>query len=334
MRIDECYEDCMNIDPEKKMIARTIYAVEQRDIRLTLGNLAHALAALERLPGRKTLLFVSEGFLLLPREKAVPYERAIELARRANVVVEWIDPSGVTAGPVAPTAEAATKLLKPVPDPRDQPAFSRDAELAGTRFVATSTGGREFFSNDPTDGARRALDESSVYYLIGYVPVGGPPGERKVRVQVKREGCTVRARSRYFVRAPEAAAVGGAALRQAVDAFADASELPFRLAVEPADSAISMNDIAGSRLLVAIDPAGGPPRERTLEMLVEARPLGVGEPVRESVRLSVPAASRPLGVARPLALGPGVWQVRVALQDVATGALGSARQTVEVPADR
>ncbi|HXY42230.1 MAG TPA: VWA domain-containing protein, partial [Vicinamibacteria bacterium] len=80
MRIAEGY------DEGDRVRAGMIYAVEQRDIGMTLGSLGQALQALARLPGRKTVLFVSEGFILMPKRRSEQYEGVIELARRANVV--------------------------------------------------------------------------------------------------------------------------------------------------------------------------------------------------------------------------------------------------------
>lgn len=48
--------------------------------------------------------------------------------------------------------------------------------------------------------------------------------------------------------------------------------------------------------------------------------------------LTVPAATVPQGVLRPLRLAPGVWQARVVVTDTSTGAIGSVLHTFEVRA--
>ena len=64
-----------------------------------------ALESLVRLRGQKSLVLLSEGFLLLPRMPG--YEEAIDLARRANVAIHFVDVRGTQTGvrPTAPVPE-------------------------------------------------------------------------------------------------------------------------------------------------------------------------------------------------------------------------------------
>jgi len=304
-------------EPMSAMFARPVYETARRRIEQTLTALDRALAALAGMRGRKTVIFYSEGFIEAPHMPF--YERVIERARRANVAIEWIDPLGLETG--MPTAESRT--ASPASASSNTPGAERDRELAGSRFVAISTGGRESFSNDAVDLARRALAESSCYYLLGYEPTDGPPGERKVRVRVRRTGLSVRSRNRYFAAAPEALATGAAAVREALASLADATGVPLRVSA----------DVSGdSKVTLRLDlaPPAGEPAERTLELVIEGRRIEGGEPVLDIARLILPASRQPLSVTRPLALAPGTWQLRVVVQDAGSGALGSVRQTLEV----
>ena len=81
-----------------------VVAQVRRRTGITLGGLQQALESLVRLRGQKSLVLVSEGFLLLP--KMPGYEEAIDLARRANVAIHFVDPSGRAAPRPGPADRA------------------------------------------------------------------------------------------------------------------------------------------------------------------------------------------------------------------------------------
>ena len=67
------------------------------------------------------------------------------------------------------------------------------------------------------------------------------------------------------------------------------------------------------------------------DLLIEARPLGRGEPLRDSSELSLPAGGGPAVATRELRLRPGAWQARVVVRDPGSERLGSLLHTFEVP---
>jgi VWFA-related protein len=307
--------------PNNGFRAEETYAVAQRRIRRTLDGLGQALDSLSGFRGRKSLLLFSEGFIRAP---AVPlYERVIELARRANATVEWIDPRGLESG--RPNAE-----VRELPKAQESQALVRDRELAGARFIALSTGGREFFTNDPTAALMRVLEESSAYYLLGYPPVEGGKGERKVKVHVRREGLEVHARSRYFVGPPQAKAAPVPPQVKALRAVADATDVPLRVSTALGET--GTGGAVATKTTVQIDPVAGVSRERRLSLLIEARRLEGGEPVHDGADVALPATSEPSLIVRELHLRPGRWQARVVVRDEATGSLGSVLHSFEVTA--
>ena len=77
------------------------------------------------------------------------------------------------------------------------------------------------------------LEESKAYYLIGFRPEEGRPGERKVRVRVRREGLQVRARNRYYWGDPLPLDTDDSAAVVALRAMSDRTDVPFRVAVAP-----------------------------------------------------------------------------------------------------
>lgn len=166
-----------------------IYRMVQERQHLTLSALERALASLERFRGRKAILLLSEGFVRIPGLSG--YDEAVAVARRANAAVYFIDPRGLETGLPGPGSSGTGIGLSP--------AIRQDMEGAAASYLAAATGGRTSFSNDVAAPAREALEELSAYYLVGYQPPEGKPGERKLKVRVKRPGLEARYRTRYFV---------------------------------------------------------------------------------------------------------------------------------------
>ena len=103
-----------------------------------------------------------------------------------------------------------------------------DTEAGGSSYVAEATGGRVSMSNDLTTPLREAAVEASAYYLLGFQPSSGEPGERKMKVRVHRDGVQVRAPERYIVGDPAAPAKPVAPVIQAVGRVSDATDLTLR----------------------------------------------------------------------------------------------------------
>jgi hypothetical protein len=203
-----------------------------------------------------------------------------------------------------------------------------DAEAGGSSHIAIATGGRVFFENDATEAVAHVLEESKAYYLVGFRPEEGRPGERRVSVRVRREGLQVRARNRYYWGDPLPRDTDDSAAVVALRAMSDRTEVSFEVAAGP--GATTGTGPASVRLQLRLDPVVD--RERHLKLLIEARPLAKGELVHDGADLTVPPSESPQTVGRELRLLPGVWQARIVLTDQGTGAVGSVLHTFEVPA--
>jgi hypothetical protein len=98
----------------------------------------------------------------------------------------------------------------------------------------------------------------------------------------------------------------------------------------PIRVATATGEVTGAVELRVSLEAVQPARERTLKLLVEARPLAGGELVHDVANLTVPPAVGTQDVLRELRHAPGVWQARVVVTDTSTGAIGSTLHTFEV----
>ena len=77
------------------------------------------------------------------------------------------------------------------------------------------------------------LEESKAYYLIGFQPAEGRPGEREVGVRVRKEGLRVRARNRYYWGEPLPRDTDDSAAVAALRAMSDRTDVPFECRPRP-----------------------------------------------------------------------------------------------------
>jgi hypothetical protein len=195
-------------------------------------------------------------------------------------------------------------------------------DAAGAAYVAFATGGRAANTNDQTLLFREAAEQAATYYLLGFDPPDGKPGERKIEVR-SRKGLSLRSPDRYFVASAAPPADAAAALRGAMASVFDADGVPFTVATGWREG------VSSTTFTVALARAAEDP-ERRLDLRIEARPLGPGEPVRDASELTVPRGSGSARLTRDLPLPPGLWQARVAVRDRDSGRVGSVLHTFEV----
>jgi VWFA-related protein len=304
--------------PEPTARPEETYLVAQRRLRVTLGGLSDVVQRLAPMKGRKVVLLYSEGFIHPPYLRE--FDAVVDLARRHNVVVDFVNPQALTQGEILGDSPGS---------PFERSSLGKlETGAGGSAFVAEVTGGRSHLTNDLTEPVRTELEESSAYYLLGYELPPGQRAERRVRVRVRRKGLEVRARSRYYVGVSDpAAAADLPPAQRALRALDDSATLPLRL--RTLVSAPGPGARPGTTAVFEIPPSEDY-RDRSLRLFVEARPLAGGAQFHDAADVTIPPA---LGIARftrDWALLPGVWQARVVVEDLDTGSVGSLTHTFEV----
>ncbi|MEO5820055.1 MAG: VWA domain-containing protein [Vicinamibacteraceae bacterium] len=346
----------------------------------TLGALEYVLRGIEAMPGRKSVVFVSEGFDLGLREHKAgriwsTFTRVMDRANRAGVVVYSVDARGlqtanltaednpqvrrnpyVTGLPTRPNAignpgEADAEFRKEV----TKGQADRTRELMDTQeslvYMAEQTGGFAVVNtNDLASGLGRIVDDTRGYYLIGFetlIPKDQAWDPNDVRVRVKRPGLKVRARRGLFGPAdtslPRDPVTADPLVAAALSPFS-AGAIDVRLTTLFAHDAKAGSYV---RALFFIDPAGltfvdGPDGRRDADLTLLL--LGIGDNGRAvgQARVQVPLRLHPaayrllhqrglLYSARLPMKTAGGYQVRAAVQDMRSKAVGSSAQFVEVP---
>jgi VWFA-related protein len=344
----------------------------QVDLALgTMGALQSALRGLRGVPGRKSLVFLSEGFVQRDRtgDRSAIYEqmRAVtDLANRSSVVIYAINPAGLeTRRPAADAPNGSPDSSLP---PNSTLAVSGLAaeELRGGPLTFTDeTGGLLLEDTNDISGAlRRVLEDQSGYYLIGYKPDEAyfepdkaGPKYHKIEVKVKRPGLRVRSRKGFFAVASAGAESPSSAGHEGL---ADVIDSPVsawmggvaRSSFAARDLEVRLTSLFGSdarsgsyvRSLLYIDLEGvtfqeQPDGTSQAKLEVGVMTFGIdGFAVERRARsVTIPEffeGTRREGVTFTLDVPvkkPGPYQVRAAVRDLASARLGSASQFLEVP---
>jgi VWFA-related protein len=185
-------------------------AQESSMVRGALNALDSVVSWLAGVPGRKAILYVSDGLPLVPgldmftiftrapqsarAERRTPemVAQKFDLTKRFRQVTSHASRNRIIFYPIEAygTREGENSLFDSVSIVNRQ---------NGLRFLAEDTGGRELFNatNVPAALARMAEDFTT-WYSIGYQPRrAGDEAEHKIEVRVKTRGAQVRYRQWY-----------------------------------------------------------------------------------------------------------------------------------------
>jgi len=153
--------------------------VERIRSQVTVTALKSAVMHLGTIrPGRKAVVFVSEGLGRLGQDAVRVVSDLIRTANDNNTAIYTVDPRGLQAGPSAFGTGMSSLLAA----------------------IADSTGAESIVSNDMTSALRRVVATASAFYLLGYSPKDNQlDGKfREIKVRVKQGGVQVRARNGYW----------------------------------------------------------------------------------------------------------------------------------------
>lgn len=329
----------------------------------SLGAVGYVIRGMSELPGRKSVMLLSDGFRMFSKDAGGSIEatriqqsirRLVDQANRASVVIYTLDPRGLQYTGLTAADDTGGRSAQQI----DQAMSDRNNDLRETQdglvYLARQTGGTAFINNnDLSGGIRRVLDDQS-YYLVGYEPdesTFDPRTRRFNRLDVKvlRKGTNVRYRSGFFgisdekiVAAP--VATGPQAVMTALMSPFGANGVSLSMATlfgsEKQQNAFvrTLLHVAANDLTLTDGPNGT--KQAKFDVLAVA--FGDNGIPIEQVGKSYTLTIEKDRVARFLERGfvydlvvpikkPGAYQMRVALRDSGSNRIGSATQFIEVP---
>ncbi len=334
--------------------------------------LRRVVDGLKQMPGRKSVLLFSD--LLIPPEDVHVAARYLgnlnslqslaDQANRAAVVFYTVQSRGLETFAMRSGDDVGSFIdanrpglgLADVQRRHYGLAASRIRDQEGAAFLAKETGGELIAGgNDFAAGARKALQDQSGYYLLGYRPPEdafatdqGVSRYHRLKVLVKRSGLKVRTRAGYFGipdRPPAPVAKDSTSqLMLALGSPFAGGDIGLHLTglFENAGATGSyvhaMLHIDGRGLQFADDEPGWKKAEVDLVLMAVGTKEPAAEPLVRHYKIRV--SDRDFGQAvrsgflyrliYPIRT-PGVYQIRAAVRDVASGKMGSGNQFIEVP---
>jgi VWFA-related protein len=217
----------------------------------TIKTLLGLLNGLGRVPGRKTVVLMTDGFWV--EESWGELRTIVGLAARSNVRFYSIDAQGLKRG----SNTTGLSQMNPMETAGEIPAGAHNTIEDGPNSIAWDTGGYYIRRTNDFKGAFTEIAaDTSTYYVLGYTPTGTDfDGKfRQIKVNVKRDGVTVRARKGYLAVVPAAtAAPGGRAAAPAMPAPPEAAPAPTEAAAVPARKP----EAAPGAEAPGLHPAGG-----------------------------------------------------------------------------
>jgi VWFA-related protein len=334
-----------------------------------VSTLKYVVRGLRDLPGRKSILLLSDG-IVLNWEMQMILIPLIDLAHRASVVIHTMDARGLATFGLQPQdnvqmlSDAASRV-----DIRGlgRSVFEVDGMMTARRkgfqakqdgliYLAQETGGIAIRNtNDFSGGIQRVLNDQRGYYLIGYRPdeatfdAKGQHKRHHLSLKVTRPGkFDVRMRNGFFgISEEETRPPPKTTAQQMVNAVISpfgSSDVHLQL------TSLFGNDAANGsfmRSFLHIDARDltfkdGPNGTHECVFDVLAMTFGDnGEPVDQigqtnTVQLPEAEYQRAMrqgfvfNVTAPIKK-PGAYQFRISLRDTATDRIGSASQFIEVP---
>ncbi|MFN0085710.1 MAG: VWA domain-containing protein [Blastocatellia bacterium] len=328
--------------------------------RGTLGSIGFVVQGLRSLPGRKSVILLSDGFqvytqdgqnvdpstteLLLQAMRGL-----VESAGRAGVVVYAMDAKGLQAYMPGPET-GGRPSAQSYSDTQD----AAQAALEGPVFLAKETGGFLVTnSNDLNVGIQEALYDQQSYYLVGFDPDDETFDRKfhKISIRSTRPGLTIRTRSGFFGESEgEGASDSGRPMTRGEQHLAALMspivkrDLSLRMTPYFFNSAKEGPMV---RTLFHIDPArlafrDGPEGKKVLSLELAAFAFdetgSAADLTAHRINLSFTEEQVRQLMAHGLAYRrdfplkkPGAYQFRAVIRDSESGATGSASQFIRVP---
>jgi len=336
-------------------------------LQITLDALTAIARSLKPLPGRKNLIWVSEGFpftidpgnIIEARESVSATNYKVAIASTANalfdsqVAIYPIDSRGMlspgfydaTSRGYDPIGRKATQI-GPTSTTTEENS-NLDVTHTSMQEIAERTGGRAFYNrNEIGNAVLESLNDGAVYYSLAYSPTNKNWNGKFRRIHIKtRDGVKLRYRLGYFAMPVKSASAAeqAAALQRAMDINTPASTgLLFQAKV------LGPSSSGGNRLVInyAILASGlsfqkGPDQLQHLSVgcAVEAYPekgASRKDASTYTAALQNEVYERVVREGFPcqqkLELPPGNYVLRLGVRDNGTGQIGTADVRITVPA--
>ena len=180
---------------------------QQNAIETTMQAFLGIAWTLSGVPGRKSLIWATGGFpFTIYSPDIVPngnlaglYERAMQALNQAQISVYPVDVRGlVNTSPIGDASKAGVPTNRQILNR----SWLQQSTIDSLNEFADMTGGKAFYNtNDLATSFKRAADDASSYYMLGYYldSRNNKAGWRQLKVKIDKKDVDVRARKGFLV---------------------------------------------------------------------------------------------------------------------------------------
>ncbi len=175
--------------------------IGHQDIQLTLANLAEIVRRVTTLPGQRTLILVSPGFLTFEPDMLSKESNIIDLAAQSDVTISTLDARGLyttefTASEHSPSLIGQNFQVS-------YKSHSNTMTMAENPLseLANGTGGTFFHNSNDLNAGFKSLSEAPQFVYLLEIPLGDTKQNgsfHRLKVKVDRDGLKLQAREGYF----------------------------------------------------------------------------------------------------------------------------------------
>lgn len=338
-------------------IIKQYAAAESAMVRGALTALDQVVVWIGSLPGRKAVLYVSDGIAAMPGEDMYLWA-STRSGYRAGRRISMLDSTGFDASKAfrevtarASRSRVSFYTIETMGAHAERGATLYEQQIInrqnGLRILAEETGGLAMLdAADPGKALKQMAADLTTFYSIGYRPQRvADDREHKIEVTVNRKGATVRHR-RWYKDKPTSEIV---AERTTAAMVFGAEENPLGVSLEFGQQTATPDKtsfVVPIQVRVPLEKLLLQPGEKNLEgrlrIFVVASGKDMVTPVRETkvVKVAVPEADLKSGKVEEyvhevrITLAPGTYTVGVGVRDEAAATTSYLKGTFEAGSGR
>jgi VWFA-related protein len=194
------------IETVVRSVAAQSFSNGEHDVSATLDAIRGFVRKMGKLPGERTLILVSPGFLTITPAAMAEKSQVLDLAAQSNVIISALDARGLYTTEMDASERGGSSVLDLMTGQHSQyhsETMQLDEDVMAE--LADGTGGTYFHNSNDLEGGMKSLAQAPEYvYLLEFsLEKVKPDGVyHQLKVKVDKDGLQVQARQGYF--APKA----------------------------------------------------------------------------------------------------------------------------------
>jgi VWFA-related protein len=181
--------------------ARRALVIGHQDVQLTLANFAEIVRRVSTLPGQRTLVLVSPGFLAFEPDMLSQESKIIDLAAQADLTINALDARGLYTTEFTASDHSPSLIGQNFQVSYNSHGSAITMAENPLSELANGTGGTFFHNSNDLNAGFKRLSEAPEYVYLLEIPLGDTKQNgsfHRLKVKVDRNGLTLQARQGYF----------------------------------------------------------------------------------------------------------------------------------------